>query len=48
MSTSYGPEVRPDVLRTYLGGHAVTTSYRLASIKVSLAGNMPVRTALAR
>lgn len=41
---TYGPEVRPDVLRTYLGGHAVTTSYRLASIKVSLAGNMPVRT----
>ena len=32
------------MLRTYLGGHAVTTSYRLASIKVSLAGNMPVRT----
>ncbi|VWD50127.1 Rhs1 protein [Burkholderia lata] len=40
---TYGAQVRPDVMRTYLGGHAVTTSYLLETIAVSLAGGVPVR-----
>ncbi|AOJ04616.1 hypothetical protein WS70_22720 [Burkholderia mayonis] len=39
----YCSQVRPDVMCTYLGGHAVTTSYLLETISVSLAGGVPVR-----
>ncbi|WP_446901337.1 FG-GAP-like repeat-containing protein [Burkholderia sp. YIM B11467] len=40
---TYGSQVRPDVMRTYLGGYAVTTSYLLEAITVSLDGDVPVR-----